>query len=294
MAKVGKLTPNERHLTVNAVRKGLKKSYVARVFGITRRTLYKWWNRAKKARNYLFRDKPRVRKKKKVTEAIELSILKIRHTFKWGTARIQQGLQKLPNFMKQVLGKIVQNFKLSRVTINNVLKQHGLNGYAKQYKHWKFFRAEKPNKLWQLDLKGPFRVQGKKYWFLTCIDDYSRYMLLFKKFEYALTIKEIEQLIEPLIKKYKPEKILTDNNPFKEEWKEWCREHGVEAVFAHPYYPQDKGKVERAIRNLNEEFIKLLKQFPHWLNNLESYRRWYNKERFSRGIDARPAQLYII
>jgi len=70
--------------------------------------------RAKKARNYLFRDKPRVRKKKKITEAVELSILKIRHCFKQGSARIRQGLQKLPAFMRKVLGRIVQDFELSR------------------------------------------------------------------------------------------------------------------------------------------------------------------------------------
>jgi len=83
------------------VRKGLKKSFVARAFGITRKILYKWWNRVKKAKNYLFRDKPGNIKKRKITEAVELSILKIKHTFKLGTARIQQGLMKLLSFMKE-------------------------------------------------------------------------------------------------------------------------------------------------------------------------------------------------
>ena len=293
--KIGRLTPKQRHLAVKAVRKGLNKSFVARAFGITRKTLYKWWNRAKKATNYLYRDKPRVRKKKKVTVKAELSILELRHTFKWGTARIQQGLMKLPSFMKKVLNNIVQRFQLSRQTINNVLKQHKLNGYRREQKAWKFFRAKKPNELWQLDIKGPFRVQGKRYWFLICVDDYSRFILLAEQYEHDLKLKEIEQRILPLIKKHKPKKILTDNKPFGESWEKWCKEQGTKAIFAHPYYPQDKGKVERTIRNANEEFIKLLVKFPQWLDGcLKHFRNWYNKDRFHRGINAKPAQLFVI
>jgi len=37
---------------------------------------------------------------------------------------------------------------------------------------------KKPNELWQLDIKGPFKIENKKYYFVICIDDYSRYLLL--------------------------------------------------------------------------------------------------------------------
>ena len=40
-------------------------------------------------------------------------------------------------------------------------------------------------------------------------------------------------------------------------------------------------KVERSIRNLCEEFVNLLKKFPHWLKGkIEYWRRWYNKKAF--------------
>ena len=58
-----------------------------------------------------------------------------------------------------------------------------------------------------------------------------------------------------MIDKFHPENILTDNNPFADAWGYWCFQEGVKAIFAHPYYPQDKGKVERAIRNISEELI---------------------------------------
>jgi hypothetical protein len=142
-----------------------------------------------------------------------------------------------------------------------VLKKHGLNGYKKHYKHWKLFRAKKQNELWQADLKGLYSVQGKKYWFFVCIDDYSRYLLVAEQFDHAPTSREITKLLEKLPQK--PEKILTDNGP---QFREKC--------------PQDKGKVERAIRNVSEEFIYLLKKFPLWLNGrIKEYREWYNNKR---------------
>jgi transposase InsO family protein len=289
-----RLTPDQRKLMIEAVRRGVAKSIVARVCGVSRRTLYKWSARAKRARNYLFRDMKPLHRRKKITQAIELSILSIRTCFGWGTARIQQALFRLPKFIREAFSKLVQGVKLSRIAINRVLKRHKLNGYAKNYKHWKFFRAKRPNELWQLDIKGPFRVQGKKYWVAVCIDDYSRYLLLAEKLDHSPKVKEIIGLIKPLAKRFRPKKILTDNNPFKLKWKRWCKLKGIKPLFAHPYYPQDKGKVERAIRNLTEEFINLLKRFPSWLNKLKEYGQWYNHQRFHLGIKAFPCELYKI
>ena len=91
----------------------------------------------------------------------------------------------------------------------------------------------------------------------------------------------------------RPEKILTDNGAqFKEEWERWCRDNGFEPLFAHPYCPQDKGKVERTKRNIIEEFVNLLRKFPEWLDKIQEVRRWYNKCRFHRGINTQPARLY--
>ena len=92
----------------------------------------------------------------------------------------------------------------------------------------------------------------------------------------------------------KPEKILSDNGAqFKKQWESGLLEMKVEAIFAHPYYPQDKGKVERSIRNLSEEFVKLLGLFGHWLGKMELWRVWHNEKRFHRGIRGYPAEVYV-
>lgn len=287
-----RLTPEQRRLIGPAVDRTHNKSLVARVFGIARRTVYKW----NKRRKYT-QDRKRRKKKSKITPKVELSILAMRNFFEWGTERIQKGLYCLPKFMRDTLKKlkvdIVQGASLSRTSINDVLRKHGLNGYKNKSKGWKFFRAKKPNELWQLDTKGPYAVKGKKYWFVICIDDYSRYAVLAEQCNHSPSVKEIVKMLKPLVRKYHPKKILTDNNPFKEEWDNWCRENGIEPVHAHPYYPQDKGKVERTIRNFAEEFVYLLKKFPQWLNGkIKDYKKWHNDKRINRGINAIPAQLF--
>ncbi|MCX6741562.1 MAG: DDE-type integrase/transposase/recombinase, partial [Candidatus Pacearchaeota archaeon] len=164
----------------------------------------------------------------------------------YGCARIKQRLFCAPEIELSKMEIFVQGLTISRTTVNNFLKKHKLNGYCKKknQKAWKFFRAKCPNELWQLDMK-EFKFEGKKYYFIVCIDDYSRNLLCLKLLDHSPNIPEICQAISSLIEKYHPQKILTDNNPFKENWKNWCSENKIEAVFAHPYYPQDKGKVER-------------------------------------------------
>jgi transposase InsO family protein len=186
----------------------------------------------------------------------------------------------------------VQGVKLSRAAINGVLRKHGINGYPSGGGGWKFFRAKEPDELWQIDLKGPFRVHGQKHWFIVCIDDYSRYLLLAEQFTHSPKTEEITVLLGTLARR--PDKILSDNGcQFREQWKEWCKDSGIEPLFAHPYYPQDKGKVERTIRNVSEEFIYQTRRYPDWLKGgLEEYTEWYNHSRLHLGVNAFPADLY--
>lgn len=108
-------------------------------------------------------------------------------------------------------------------------------------------------------------------------------------------IPEICQAISFLVEKHHPKKILTDNNPFKDSWKEWCNEQGIKAIFAHRHYPQDKGKVERTIRNITEELVSIINIFNKLLSGeeIEKWRGWFNNERKSLGINACPAELYV-
>ncbi|MBI5871493.1 hypothetical protein HZB88_00200 [archaeon] len=203
-----RLTSEQRSLIGKAVDNTGNKSLVAKVLGISLKTVRKWNQRRKH-----LDDKKRKAKRSKITLQVELSILALRNTLEWGTARIQQGLISLPRFVRQSFEKLrvklVQRVKLSRDSINNILRKHRLNGYKNKQDTWKFFRAKKPNELWQLDIKGPYTLQGKKYYFVICIDDYSRCLLLAEQLDHAPDIQEITRMLQPLVKKHKPKKIFT-------------------------------------------------------------------------------------
>lgn len=283
-----RLSPIERKLMTKSIRNGNAINVVASVFGVSRTTAWYW---SSENLNSNFKDLPRT-KESKITVEVEIAILFMRLTFKWGTARIQQGLINLPDFQLEEMEVCVQNFKLSRTSINKVLKKHKINGYNTDGKTWKFFRAKYQNELWQVDLK-EFKFEGKKYFIFVVIDDYSRFILCLNLFNHCPTTNELTSVLQKL--NIEPENILSDNgSQFREQWKKWCMENKINSLFAHPYYPQDKGKVERTIRNLAEEFVNLLSKFKHWINGkLEEWRVWFNEKRFHRGIKDYPNNLYV-
>lgn len=96
-----RLDPNVRGLFTKLVKKGLTVTKIADLLDTTRQTVYRWLKRARHVGREWYRDKPREPRSSKITEKVELSILSLRNTFKWGTARIQQGLRKLPGFMRE-------------------------------------------------------------------------------------------------------------------------------------------------------------------------------------------------
>lgn len=278
----------ERKHMAKLVRKNYSIKFVADIFEAHRNTVSHWSKQDLRTVSNIRKANPNG----KITLKVELAIIEMRMKFKWGTARIKQGLINLPDFMKNELDFCVQEVYLSRTSVNNILKKHNLNGYKKRRKKaWKFFRAKYKNELWQIDLK-EFKFEGKKYYISVVIDDYSRYIISLTLFDHCPTTKEITAPLQKL--STKPKKILADNGQqFKKQWEEWCKNRGIEAIFAHPYYPQDKGKVERTIRNLAEEFINLLGRFKHWINGkMEEWRIWFNEKRYHNGVKDFPANLY--
>jgi len=291
---MGRLSPDERSLASKMKRQGVPIKFIISAFSCSRQTIWYWAKQDLRTRFDIDKNG-----NGKITIEVESTILFMRNSFKWGTARIQNGLVELPEFMKHeieiTIGNCIQHFTLSRQSINEVLKSVGVNGYFnKRRKAWKFFRAKYANELWQLDLKR-FKFQGKKYELLVVIDDYSRFILKLHVFDHSPNIAQITEVLKPLIDKFHPENILTDNNPFADAWGYWCFQEGIKAIFAHPYYPQDKGKVERAIRNISEELVYLFVNFSKWFNVkcIESWRCWFNEKRFHRGVKDYPSRLFV-
>lgn len=180
--------------------------------------------------------------------------------------------------MKTVLGYPWEPIDLSRQGINNVLQKHGVNGspYKRTKRDWKFFRANGPNEMWQIDIKGPFLLNGERVKALIILDDYSRFFLS-ARLSKSITTDVVTQELNHCIETYtEPNDILSDNgSQFRETFETWCHQDGrsIEVVHAPPFYPQCKGKIERCIRNFNEEYIRLDKVFEEPQTLLEEYQK---------------------
>ena len=90
-----RLLPEQRQSMVGAVRRGFKKTLVAEIFDVSRKTVTTWCKRAKYRGRKSFRDKKRENREVKITLKVELAIIAMRTTFDWRTARIQQQLMEL-------------------------------------------------------------------------------------------------------------------------------------------------------------------------------------------------------
>lgn len=298
------VTPEMRELIVKARRNGKRATDIAEMFDVNRKTVWKWTKRAHHPGRTNYHDqskKPR-RIHRKITPTIEEAILLLRDQCTWGTQRIMIALSSPPPYIRYLLettlGCAWKNIQISRQSINNILQKHRRNGspYTKNKKDWKFFRANGPNELWQIDIKGPFLIDGQRMNALLILDDYSRFLIAVQLFK-SITTDLVTQTLDHCISTYaSPEKILADNGPqFRDTFEQWCMEpkRKIEVTHAPPFYPQCKGKIERCIRNFNEEYLRMDSVFENISSFVGEYQEWYNTQRYNAGIQDVPVNLYL-
>src|SRR3989344_3813436 len=203
-----RLKSEQRQMIGVMIKIRIRINVIAQSLSCSRQTVWYWKGQDLRCRFNIVRNY-----QSKITIEAEASILFFR-SLGYGCARIQQRLFCASELELRKMEISIQGLLVSRQTINKILKKYKLNGYSsRKRKAWKFFRAKYANELWQLDLK-QFKFEGKKYFFLVCIDDYSRFLLLIHQFDHSPNIEEISEAMKELVEKYHPEKILTDNNPF--------------------------------------------------------------------------------
>lgn len=300
---MGCTTPEIRYSIVKARKMGLKMKEITEIFEVSRWTVWRWMKRAYHPGRESYKDRSRRPHTIycKVTWEVENAIIILRDSFKWGTQRIKVMLYNPPPYIRYLLENVLgisvwKSVVLSRQSINTVLMNHHRNGYPNNGKRgdWKYFRADNPNDMWQIDIKGPFSIDGKRMYALVIIDDHSRFRISCKLFT-GIETKDVTHEVSRCLHLYGiPQRVLVDHGPqFREVFKGWCRKNGIEVVYAPVHYPQSKGKVERDIRNFKEEFLILGNVFDDHMGLLEEYNEWNNYGRYNLGIDDYPANLYF-
>src|SRR5688572_30609433 len=243
---------------------GLSVSVLARRFGISRKTAYKWLTRGGDGAAADVRDRSRRPRHSpaQTPAALEQQVLELRQRHPtWGGRKLRARLLHLG--LPQVP---------AASTITAILHRQGLIDPAQSARHqpWQRFEHPQPNDLWQMDFKGHFALTGGgRCHPLTVLDDHSRYALTLWACgnEQAGTVQE--QLTHTFRTYGLPWRMLMDNgppwgnpqgsgHPRGSPWTGltvWLLRLGVHVTHGRPFHPQTQGKDERFHRTLVQEVL---------------------------------------
>jgi len=253
---------------------------LARRFGVSRKTVYKWVARAKADGEALADQSRRPRGSPHQTdEATEKAILKLREAHPaWGGRKLRAALKN--------------DKKPAASTITEILRRHGKldERLAAQHRPCQRFERDAPNELWQMDFKGHFPLrEGGRCHPLTVLDDHSRYSigLVACDNERGDTVREA--LTGMFRRCGLPWQMLMDNgtpwgNSGETPWTPltvWLLKLGVRVSHGRPYHPQTQGKEERFHRTLKAELLSR-HEFRNVIDCQSRFDPWrdvYNYER---------------
>jgi len=204
--------------------------------------------------------------------------------------------------------KLIEPGKLKKSTLHRIFQNKRLTARVPREKgHWQRFQAENPNDLWQSDqmygpyLPDPNDPQNKiRTQLLAWLDDRSR-AILHAQFFFEAKLPNLEHCLRKAIQKMGlPKKIYVDNGKIysAKQLANICAHLGIRLMFARPYSPQGKGKIERFFGYVRSSFMpELSASNILTLSQLnEAFQAWLELEyqhRQHSGIKAKPMDVFL-
>jgi transposase InsO family protein len=272
-------------------------SELARRFGISRKTAYKWIDRRSSGEPLEDRSRRPERSPGKTAGLLEDAVVALRHQHPcWGGRKLAKVLSNRGHIAVPAPS-----------TITDILRRHGLlTPPTKGAPHvWQRFEHPSPNDLWQMDFKGSIDVGQGRCDPLTVLDDHSRYNLVLRATtdQRGSTVKHA--LIEAFRRFGLPLRMNMDNgNPWGipsgrsrhlSTFAIWLVEVGIELSWSAPAHPQTNGKEERFHRSFNAEVVRG-RSFADLRQAQQSFDQWrtiYNEVRPHEALAmAVPADRY--
>lgn len=274
---------------------GANVSELARRFGVSRTTAYKWLDRYRTAGAGGLLDQSRAPQSspEKTSETVEAQVLKLRDAHQaWGGRKLRARLRALgePDVP-------------AASTITAILRRHNrLGPRAGQPRAAERFEHPTPNALWQMDFKGHIAIGSGRCHPLTVLDDHARYSLgLFACADEKTTT--VQGHLTDVFRRFGlPDRILCDNGPpwgsaesAYTELGVWLLQLGVRIGHGRPYHPQTQGKDERFHRTLKVEVLQgqNFADLAACQRRFDTWREVYNAQRphEALGLDV-PASRY--
>jgi transposase InsO family protein len=274
-------------------------SRLCQVYGVSRKTGYKWVRRYREEGwNGLADRSRRPHAHPRETDAEkEALILRTRAQYPgWGGRKIKRWLEERDYVQIP-----------SPSTITEILRRNDALDLEECQKHapTKRFQMESPNDLWQMDFKGRVWTQDSEFCYpLVILDDASRYLLALEACQNQ-NQATIQRVLTGVFRSYGlPERMLMDNGVSwsgtarKRDFTHlsiWLIRLGIFVSHGRARHPQTQGKVERLNRSLDQEVLNHVTPadiidaqhvFDHWFYV-------YNQERPHEALDMQvPAVRY--
>jgi transposase InsO family protein len=256
------LVSQQRFALVHQILLGHRSlALVAREFGVSRKTAYKWLARYRLDRgadhdaSLVDRSRRPRRSPARCADSIESAVLDLRRQYNWGPRKIHRVLmnQHTPSSQRSVP---------SIRTMAAILKRRGCIDPptpASMPVPAQSFERAAPNELWQLDHKGAIEVARQRVMPLTVLDDHSRYCLCFCPLGDVTTGSVWTVLWRLFDEVGLPESILCDNafsgHIGLSGFDAALVRLDIRPLHGRPYHPQTQGKVERLHGSVQRELI---------------------------------------
>lgn len=250
---------------------GKSVSEVCRIFGISRKTYYKWYavDRKWKYKKRIPRPQPGL----KLTAEIVRSVVEQKQRTNYGPLKMKLFVQRQ------------WKVNLSTTIIYRLYKRLGLVRRPQKRLPWYTplkdpVIPQAPGELVEMDTKYVW-VSGQRKYQRTCVDVYTGY-----QFAVVLDTLEAQDTIRAFTQAqhYFPFPILaiqTDNgSEYRGVFHQYLGQHGFIHYFIPKSSPQWNGAVERAHGVIDQE-LYLNPRRQH--RTLEGYLQWYNHERIHVG-----------
>jgi transposase InsO family protein len=277
-----------------AAQEGVNIAALCRSFGISRKTGYKWLQRAA-AGETDGRDRSRRPQTSpgRTPREVEERVLALRTAHPaWGGrkrhhALARQGMVPSP----------------APSTITAILRRHGLLVAAAPPRNFVRFAHAAPNDLWQVDFMGHRAWDQGRVHPLTLLDDHSRFALAVRACANEQQTTVQDQLTAVFRRYGLPRIILSDNgSPWGSAGmgglttlEAWLVQLGIAVWHGRAAHPQTQGKVERFHGTIAAE-VFAQRQFPDLATTptaFTHFRTSYNHERPHEALDfAVPANRY--
>ena len=265
-------------------------------YGISRPTGYLWLRRyqeTRKIQSLVDKSHRPITCPNRTDERIEAKVIELRNKYGWGADKLKVLLAR-------------EGIEVPRITINRIIHRNGLLIEEDCSKPAvKRFEKERPNEMWQVDLKGCMGRGPARCEPLSILDDHSRFLVgLFPT--RTSKLPPIQAAFQITFEKYGiPDRLLMDHGvPWwgnaqvngLSRLSVWLMKQDIRLTFSGYNHPQTQGKVERFHKTLagSVRHKGTPTRFENWSPLLATIRHEYNHIRphESLGMDV-PASRYL-